>query len=60
MKAKALLWYALSLICLIIALIIFLKSVDWKTLVILVFGVASALLFRQGMVVSKKNDQLVK
>jgi len=55
MKAKALLWYGLSVICLIIALILFLRSVDWKTLVILVFVVASVLLFRQGMVESKNK-----
>lgn len=54
MKGKALLWYALSVISLVVAVIIFLKSLDWKTLVILVFGIAAVLLFRQGMIESKK------
>jgi len=56
MKSKSLIWYGLSLLCLIIALIFFIKSVDWKSLVILVFGVAAVLLFRQGIVESKKNN----
>jgi hypothetical protein len=55
MNSKALLWYALSLICLIIAVYFYIKSLDWKSLVILAFGVAAVLLFRQGMVESKKK-----
>jgi hypothetical protein len=54
MRGRALLWYALSVISLVIAVIIFLKSLDWTSLVILVFGVAAVLLFRQGMIESKK------
>jgi hypothetical protein len=55
MKTKSLIWYGLSLICLIIALIIFMKSLDWKALVILAFGVAAVLLLRQGIVESRKK-----
>jgi len=33
----------------------FLKSVDWKTLVIVILGMAAVLLFRQGVVESKKK-----
>jgi hypothetical protein len=55
MKGQALLWYALSVISLIVAVIVFLKSLDWTSLIILVFGVAAVLLFRQGMVESKKE-----
>lgn len=55
MKAKALLWYTLSIVALVIAVIVFMKSLDWTSLVILVFGVAAVLLFRQGMVESKKE-----
>jgi len=54
MKVKALLWYVLSIISLAIALIIFLKSLDWRSLVILVFGMAAVLFFKQGMTESKK------
>lgn len=56
MNTKALIWYGLSLICLIIAIIFFLKSVDWKSLVILAFGIAAVFLFRQGTVESKKKE----
>ncbi len=55
MKGKALLWYALSLVCLIIAVYFFIKSLDWKSLVILAFGVAAVLLFRQGIKESRKK-----
>jgi hypothetical protein len=55
MSTKSLIYYGLSLVALIIALVIFLKSLDIKALIILVFGVAAVLLFRQGIVESKKN-----
>ncbi len=57
MKTRPLIYYGLGSICLIIAVVFFLKSVDWKTLVILAFGVAAVLLFRQGIVESKKKDE---
>lgn len=55
MKSKALLWYAAGLVCFVIALIIFLKSVDWKTLVVLALGMAAVLLVRQGVAESRKK-----
>jgi 4-hydroxybenzoate polyprenyltransferase len=48
-------YYGLSLVALIIALVFFLKSLDIKAIYILVFGVAAVLLFRQGIVESKKQ-----
>ena len=56
MKNKALIWYGSALILLIIAIIIFLKSLDWKAIVILVLGMAAVLLFRQGIAESKKKN----
>ncbi len=50
-------WYGLSLVCLIIAVVFFIESLDWKSLVILLFGVAAVFLFRQGIVESKKNSE---
>ena len=55
MNSKALICYGLSLVCLIIAVVFFIKSLDWKSLAILVFGVAAVLLFRQGIAESKKK-----
>jgi hypothetical protein len=55
MNGKALMWYGLSLVCIIIAVFFFIKSLDWKSLVILVFGIAAVLLFRQGLKESKKK-----
>ena len=52
---KSITYYLLGLVSLIVAVIIFLKSFDWKSLLILVFGVAAALLFRQGLEESKKE-----
>jgi hypothetical protein len=57
MKGKVLLWFTLSVISLVIAVIIFLKSLDWKSLIILVFGIAAVLLFRQGMIELKKENK---
>ncbi len=54
MKSKVLLWYALSIASFSVALIIFLKSLDWKSLIILLFGMAAVLFFKQGLTESKK------
>lgn len=54
MKTKSLIYYGLGLVFLIIAVFFFIKSVDWKTAVILASGIASVLLFRQGIAESKK------
>jgi 4-hydroxybenzoate polyprenyltransferase len=55
MNTKALVYYGLSLVALIIALVIFLKSLDIKAVFILIFGVAAVLLLRQGIAESKKQ-----
>jgi 4-hydroxybenzoate polyprenyltransferase len=56
MKNKALIWYGSAFVLLIIALVIFLNSLDWKAIVILVLGMAAVLLFRQGIAESKKKN----
>jgi len=55
MNTKVLIWYGLSLISLIIALIIFFRGLDIKALLFLLFGVAAVLFFRQGITESKKK-----
>jgi uncharacterized membrane protein len=55
MNARSLVWYLLSAICIIIAIFFLIKSLDWRSAVILVFGVAAVFLFRQGIVESKKK-----
>jgi hypothetical protein len=55
MNTKALIYFALGLVCFIIAVIIFVKTINWWALVILAFGVASVLLIRQGVVESGKK-----
>lgn len=57
MNSKSLMWYGLGLVCLIIAVAFFIRSLDWKSLVILLFGVAAIFLFRQGIVESKKTGE---
>ena len=53
---KAAIYYVLALVSAVVAIVVFLKSFDWKSLLILLFGVAAALLFRQGMAESKKKE----
>jgi hypothetical protein len=55
MNIKALIFYGLSLISLVIALIIFFRGLDVKALLFLVFGVGAVLLFRQGITETKKK-----
>jgi hypothetical protein len=55
MNTRSLVYYGLSLVALIIALVIFLKSLDIKAVFILILGVASVLLLRQGIAESKKK-----
>jgi len=57
MNAKALIWYGLSLISLVIALIIFFRGLDIKALLFLIFGLAALVLFYQGVVESRKNKE---
>ena len=58
MNTKALLWFALSLISAIAALIIFFRGLDIKALLFLVFGVAAVLLFKLGLSETKKKTKL--
>jgi len=56
MTKKSIIYYVLAVVSAIIAVIILFKSLDWRSLVILVFGVAAALFFRQGVLESKNNE----
>jgi len=53
---KSLIYYLLAVVSAVVAVIIFLKSFDWKSLLILLFGIAAALLFRQGLAESGKKE----
>jgi hypothetical protein len=53
---KSIIYYLLAVVSAVAAIVVFLKSFDWKSLLILLFGVAAALLFRQGMAESKKKE----
>lgn len=55
MNAKSLIYYGIALVCIIIAVIIFLKTINWWALAILVFGLAAVLLVREGIENSKKQ-----
>jgi hypothetical protein len=57
MTLKALIFFGLSLVSLFIALLFFFKSLDWKAIVILLLGMASVILFRMGIMESKKKKQ---
>ena len=49
MNTRAMIFFGLSLISAIVALIIFIRGLDIKALIFLVFGIAAVLLFRKGM-----------
>ena len=55
MKTLSLIYYGLSLISLIIALIIFFRGLDIKALFFLIFGLGAVLFFRLGMKESNKE-----
>jgi membrane protein implicated in regulation of membrane protease activity len=55
MTAKGMLYYVLGAAAIIFALYFFFKWLDWKFLLPLALGIAAALLFRQGVVESKKQ-----
>ena len=57
MNTKAIVFFGLSLISIIIALIIFFRGLDIKALLFLVFGVAGVLLFNQGLAEMKKKKE---
>jgi membrane protein implicated in regulation of membrane protease activity len=48
MNTKSIIWFGLSLIAAIVALIIFLNGLGFKALLFLIAGVAAVMLFRQG------------
>jgi membrane protein implicated in regulation of membrane protease activity len=56
MNTRAIIFFGLSLISVVIALIIFFRGLDIKALLFLIFGVAAVLLFRQGIVEMKKKE----
>jgi hypothetical protein len=57
MKARVLIFFGLSCISLIVALIIFFRGLDIKALLFLIFGVAAVFLFRQGLTEMQKDKQ---
>jgi membrane protein implicated in regulation of membrane protease activity len=57
MSTRTIIFYGLSLISAIVALIIFFRGLDIKALLFLVFGVAAVLLFRQGIAEQKKEKK---
>jgi hypothetical protein len=56
MSTRTIIFFGLSLISVVIALIIFFRGLDIKALLFLVFGVAAVLLFRQGLSEMKKKE----
>jgi membrane protein implicated in regulation of membrane protease activity len=57
MNLKAIIWFGISIIAAVIALIIFFRGLDIKALLFLVFGVAAVLLFRQGISEMKRKKE---
>jgi len=57
MNTASLIYFGLSLISLVVALIIFFRGLDIKALLFLIFGVAAILLFRQGLAEMKKEKE---
>ena len=55
MNTSSLIYFGLSLISVIVALIIFFRGLDIKAFLFLIFGVAAVLLFRQGVAEMKKK-----
>lgn len=58
MNTTAVVYFGISLVCAIIALIIFFRGLDIKALLFLIFGVAAVMLFRQGIVEMKKKKEV--
>lgn len=57
MNTKAMIYFGLSLISVVIALIIFFRGLDIQALLFLIFGVAAIILFRQGIIENRKKKQ---
>ncbi len=55
MKARALIFYILSIVSLIIALVLFFKWLDWKFLLPLALAIAGVIFFWLGSSASKKK-----
>jgi uncharacterized membrane protein YfcA len=55
MKAKTLLFYILSFVSLIVALVLFFKWLDWKFLLPMILGIAAVIFFWLGTRESKKQ-----
>lgn len=53
---KAIIYYLLAVVSAVIAVIIFMKSFNWLSLLILLLGVAAALLFRQGIIEAGRKE----
>lgn len=56
MNLRAVIFFILSIVAVIIALMIFFKGLDFKSLLFLLFGLAAVLLFRLGVKEMKKNN----
>jgi membrane protein implicated in regulation of membrane protease activity len=57
MNTQSIIYFGLSLISVVVALIIFFRGLDIKALLFLIFGVAAVLLFRQGLTEMKKKKE---
>jgi membrane protein implicated in regulation of membrane protease activity len=57
MNTQSIIYFGLSLISVVVALIIFFRGLDIKALLFLIFGVAVVLLFRQGLTEMKKKKE---
>jgi membrane protein implicated in regulation of membrane protease activity len=57
MNTQSIIYFGLSLISVVVALIIFFRGLDIKALLFLIFGVAFVLLFRQGLTEMKKKKE---
>jgi membrane protein implicated in regulation of membrane protease activity len=57
MNTKSIIYFALSLISVVVALIIFFRGLDIKALLFLIFGVVAVLLFRQGIAEMKNKKE---
>jgi membrane protein implicated in regulation of membrane protease activity len=55
MSTKAIIWFGLSIIATVVALIIFFRGLDIQALLFLIFGVAAVFLFRQGITEMNKK-----
>jgi membrane protein implicated in regulation of membrane protease activity len=55
MNTKAIIYFGLSVISVVVALIIFFRGLNVKALFFLIFGVAAILLFSQGLTEMKKK-----